>query len=398
MGIIGLTHDEQGQVKIRRSVVTKIAIGIPPTAGKNYPSTIDHFRILKKGTIDGKAGWVADTEKQEYYKKINGGNEPTSLSIVLLDDNPEEVLRSEYAWYVATGKKCYGDGEKATRRTEAHPDGAPYTPCANHDCKDLERGDCKPSADLYFMLADFPSLGTVCRLHTSSYQSIPELHSALVDLRSMMGGRLLGLPVKLFMRPEKNVYTDNNGQRVTGKTKYILGLELSASSLPKMLESVSESAKVFSELRQLMRGRKLEIEEDDNERGEELTPEFYPADKLLNAAPIEPVVDPLIAECRALMESAGVNAAGQSMMLGQYQGRLPELKAMLDKSAAPKDSPKPETAVQTGQVGASSKPTAAPRSRGRGKGQLNEGGAGSGTTAPTSDAAPPAKASGGFAF
>lgn len=383
MGIVGLTKDEQGNTIIRRTVTTKVAIGIGPTANSKYPQTIDHFRILKKGIVDGKAGWVLDDEKQNFYKSQNNGKEPVALSIVLLDDDPESVLRSEYSWYGQTGKKCWGDGEKATRRDDSG-ENKPWTPCANHGCKDLERGDCKPSGDLYFMLADFPSLGTVCRLHTSSYQSIPELHSALVDLRSMFGGRLLGLPVKLFMRPEKNVYTDNGGVRVTGKTKYILGLELSAASLPKMLESVSESAKVFSELRQLMAGRTLSIDEDPD-HDEEIAGEFYPAEKILPAAPVE---DPLIAECKALLEAAGVNAAGQSMMLGQYQGKLAELKASLTK---PKESPEPTV------------PEAPPaRGRGRGRKTLES------TTAqvcastpavavPPAATAPPAKKS-GFSF
>src|SRR5437588_8856078 len=115
-----------------------------------------------------------------------------------------------HAFWTQTGCKCHGelvqiansDGLRsemqATRRTQKHPEGEPwpgnykYTdgvkkgqpvePCGD-GCPDLERGDCRPSGDLYFMLEKFPRLGAICRVHTSSYRSIRSLSNGLMQIR-----------------------------------------------------------------------------------------------------------------------------------------------------------------------------------------------------------------------
>lgn len=329
MPIIGVTHDTQGQTMIRRSVMTKVAIGRGPTEKSNYPQKLDHFIFLKKQAAQGGVEWIDDDEKIAHYAEANGGEEPTEIVIILLDDDIDQIFRTEYALWETSGKRCSGDGEKAVR------DEKPYSPCANSGkCKEFEAGECKPSADLYFMLADFPSLGTVCRLHTSSYQSIRELYSALVDLRAMMGGRLFGLPVKLFVRPEKNVYEDGRGVRKTG-TKWVLGLELRAESLPAMLESVTQSAKVFSELKKIMGGRRLEIVEEDRDRAPEIAAEFHHIDP----APGPPAAqlpaplpeDSKLNEFLKLADAAGLNRAARHMLLGKHNGdtgaAIAEIKA-----------------------------------------------------------------------
>lgn len=103
---------------------------------------------------------------------------------------------------------------------------------------------CHPSGDLYFLLTDYPTLGTVAKLHTSSYQSIRELHAALEDIRSATGGRLMGVRVKLFVRPEKNAYTDREGNRKSG-TKHVLGRELVIDITRQLPSRTIEAANAF---------------------------------------------------------------------------------------------------------------------------------------------------------
>lgn len=329
MGIIGVTHDSDGKTIIRRSITTKVAIGRGPTGKNNYPQKLDHFIFLRKiEAEEGGVEWTDDENLTSHYEKKAGGEEPTEVVILLLDDDIDQVFRTEYAWWVQTGKKCHGDGEKAVRRTQEHNQGEPWENCANSGkCREYESGECKPSADLYFMLADFPSLGTTCRLHTSSYQSIREIYTALVDLKSMMGGRLLGLPVKLFVRPEKNVYEDNKGVKKTG-TKYVLGIELRAESLPKLLESVNESAKVFADLKKAMGGRRLELVENDGERAAEISGEFVhiagaiPASVIPRETEAEKAVTAEIAEFHRVCDEAGLNKANRHMLLGRHGGDM----------------------------------------------------------------------------
>lgn len=347
--IYGVTHDkESNQVILRRSVTTKVAIGRGPDKTSNYPKKLDHFVFLMKA--DDGLNWIDDPDKTKHYIEKADGQDPTEVWIILLDDDIDQVFRTEYAWWAKTGKKCWGDGELATRRTNENPDGAAWEPCANHNCPQLESGDCKPSADLYFMLADFPSLGTVCRLHTSSYQSIRELYTALVDLKTMMGGRLMGLPVKLFVRPEKNVYGEGE-QKKTG-TKWILGLELSAESLPKMLESVSQSAKVFADLKKAMGGRRLEITEDDTDRAPEIASEFVSAaPRAQLPAPMDPEVGRKIEEFHATAEKAGLNKANRHMLLGKHDGNIESAMAELKTlaPAQPQSANESQPAAKTGK-------------------------------------------------
>jgi hypothetical protein len=318
MPIIGVTHSKDGQTLIRRSVTTKLAIGRGPSGSRNHPEKLDHFIFLRRE--DDGLEWEDDEKMTAHYRKLADGN-PTEVTIILLDDDLDNVFRTEYAWWTKTKKRCSGDGERAVR------EGEPWQNCANSGkCEEFENGDCKPSADLYFMLADFPSLGTACRLHTSSYQSIREIYSALTDLKNMMGGRLLGLPVKLFVRPEKNTYKGSDGKDKTG-TKYVLGLEIRADSLTKMLENVTESAKVFSDLRKAMAGKRIEIVEDDEVRAPEIAGEFAPDVKIIAPAQLPPPQDPKVTEeiqaFHTLCDSMGLNQANRHFLLARHSGDIP---------------------------------------------------------------------------
>jgi len=354
--IVGVTHDKEGQTLIRRSVTVKVAIGRGPDEKRKYPEKLDHFIFLRKEQGGDSVEWVEDEAMLKHYKGLAGGEDPTEVVIILLDDIVDNVFRTEYAWWSKTGKKCYGNGEKATRRNGA--DWNERQNCANSGkCIEYEAGECKPSADLYFMLADFPSLGTACRLHTSSYQSIREIYSALNDLRNMMGGRLLGLPVKLFVRPEKNVYGEGD-QKKTG-TKYVLGLELRADSLPKMLEGVSESAKVFADLRKVM--NRVEIVEDDDARAPEIASEFVSVGSIAPAQlppPSDPKVDEEIDAFHALCDEMGLNKANRHFLLSRHNGEISLAMAELEGLKGGSrlgDAAPPQEPEKTGKKGKTGK-------------------------------------------
>jgi hypothetical protein len=176
MGILGLTHDEHGTALEKLPVTIKVAIGEGPEPGNgnNHPRRLDHF-VFKRKTLRGQdVVWLPAPDISEAH-----GANPTALGIIFLNDDPREVFRTEYAWWTPTGCKCHGqlvqtaDGSgmrfemQAWRRTQKHPEGEPWPgpqrvhcvpPCGD-GCPDLERGDCKPSGDLYFILEKFPTFG-----------------------------------------------------------------------------------------------------------------------------------------------------------------------------------------------------------------------------------------------
>jgi hypothetical protein len=271
--IIGVTHDQDGRVVQRLSVSTKVSIGLPPNGERNHPAKLDHFVFLRKKKSANRVEWEADPELTRHY-----GEQCRELHVILIDDDIENVFPSSYAWWTATERKCWGDGVSATRRTTEKPAGQPWDHCGN-GCAELASGLCKPSGDLRFVLADFPRLGSVCRIHTCSYRSIRQIHSALQEIQTFTGGRLAGITAKLTVRPEEATYFDRKEKRKKTSSIWALSLEVEGDDMRKLIANLTENARLFAETRRLLGsgGKVLEVVEDEQEQAPELTAEFYPA-------------------------------------------------------------------------------------------------------------------------
>jgi hypothetical protein len=270
--IIGVTHDQDGRVVQRLSVSTKVSIGLPPNGDRNHPTKLDHFVFLRKTKSANRVEWEADPELTRHY-----GEQCREVHIMLIDDDIENVFPSSYAWWTATERKCWGDGISATRRTPEKPGGEPWPQCGN-GCPELAAGQCKPSGDLRFVLADFPRLGSVCRIHTCSYRSIRQIHSALQEIQTFTGGRLAGITAKLTVRPEEATYFDRKEKRKKTSSIWALSLEVEGDDMRKLIANLTENARLFAETRKLLGsgGKVLEVVEDEQEQAPEVAAEFYP--------------------------------------------------------------------------------------------------------------------------
>jgi hypothetical protein len=271
--IIGVTHDHDGRVVQRLSVSTKVSIGLPPNGDRNHPTKLDHFVFLRKKKSANRVEWEADPELTRHY-----GEQCRELHIMLIDDDIENVFPSSYAWWTAIERKCWGDGVTATRRTAEKPSGQPWTTCGS-GCPELANGQCKPGGDLRFLLADFPRLGSVCRIHTCSYRSIRQIHSALQEIQTFTGGRLAGITAKLTVRPEEATYFDRKEKRKKTSSIWALSLEVEGDDMRKLIANLTENARLFAETRRLLGsgGKVLEVVEDEQEQAPEVAAEFYPA-------------------------------------------------------------------------------------------------------------------------
>lgn len=276
MAIIGLTVTKEGQAIQRLSVSTKLAVGLPPDvkAGRKAPMKLDFIIFLRK-TNDGSglnSTWEIDPVLTKHY-----GKDPREVEIILLSDDIEEVFQSRLAWFTASQLKCWGDGENATRRTAEHPDGEPWapeqSPCGR-ECPDYQKGDCKPSGDLRFMLADFPRLGSVARLHTSSHRSIQQIHSALQQLQIVTGGRLAGIKASLVVRQEKTSYMGDDNKRHSTIIP-ALSLEVQAPGMKSLIAGMVSTAALFEQTKKLLGSGHVQVLEDDNETAPEIAKEFY---------------------------------------------------------------------------------------------------------------------------
>ena len=271
--IIGVTHDQDGRVVQRLSVSTKVSIGLPPNGDRNHPTKLDHFVFLRKKKTANRVEWEIDPDLTKHY-----GEQCRNLHIMLIDDDIENVFPSSYAWWTATERKCWGDGVTATRRTAEKPGGQPWTQCGS-GCPELSSGQCKPGGDLRFVLADFPRLGSVCRIHTCSYRSIRQIHSALQEIQTFTGGRLAGITAKLTVRPEEATYFDRKEKRKKTTSIWALSLEVEGEDMQKLIANLTENARLFAETRKLLGsgGKVFEVVEDEQEQAPEVATEFYPA-------------------------------------------------------------------------------------------------------------------------
>ena len=129
------------------------------------------------------------------------------------------------------------------------------------------------------MLADFPRLGSVCRIHTCSYRSIRQIHSALQEIQTFTGGRLAGITAKLTVRPEEATYFYRKEKRKRTASIWALSLEVEGEDMQKLIANLTENARLFAETRKLLGsgGKVFEVVEDEQEQAPEVATEFYPA-------------------------------------------------------------------------------------------------------------------------
>jgi hypothetical protein len=160
--------------------------------------------------------------------------------------------------------------------------GQPIEGCGE-GCPELESGKCGPSADLYFILEKFPSLGAICRLHTGSKTSVPNLSNAVAQLHSWNGGRLKWVRAILKVTPELRWHPGQFGEWESSIVP-ILSLEIGGTTLNSLVTMMNEPAKLHLEAQLGSAGEQrgpFVVRESEVERAPEIADEFYPQNKSL---------------------------------------------------------------------------------------------------------------------
>ena len=362
MGILGLTHDENGAALEKLPVTIKVAIGEGPTPDdeNGSPRALFHF-VFKRRTMRGQTVcWEPAPDIAKVF-----GDKPTELGVIFLHDDPREVCPSEYALWTRKGRLCHGElvqiandnapryEMQAIRRTTEHPEGESWP--GNHKyvdgpmmgqlvegcgegCPELESGKCGPSADLYFILEKFPSLGAVCRLHTGSKTSVPNLSNAVAQLHSWNGGRLKWVRAVLKVTPQLRWHPGQFGEWQSSVVP-ILSLEIGGTTLNSLSDKMNEPAKLRLEAQPASPGeqrRPFVVRESEVERAQEIADEFYPRNKnLLEEQTGAIIQSPGDAElCVRICEIArmlGYNAAKTKMLVGQWRLDLVGLERKLQR-------------------------------------------------------------------
>ncbi len=360
MGILGLTHDENGSALEKLPVTIKVAIGEGPAPDdeNGSPRALFHF-VFKRRTMRGQTVcWEPAPDIAQVF-----GDKPTELAVIFLHDDPREACPSEYALWTRKGRLCHGElvqiangnaphyEMQAIRRTAEHPEGESWP--GNHKyvdgpmmgqsvegcgegCPELESGKCGPSADLYFILEKFPSLGAICRLHTGSKTSVPNLSNAVAQLHSWNGGRLKWVKAILKVTPELRWHPGQFGEWQSSVVP-ILSLEIGGTTLNSLGDKMNEPIKLRLEAQQACAGeqrRPFVVREHEVERAPEITAEFYPQNRNLPEEQTGAIIQsPGNAElCARICEVArmlGYNAAKTKMLVGQWRLDLVGLERKL---------------------------------------------------------------------
>jgi len=343
--IVGITHDKDGTELQRLAVTHKVAIGVPPREGRNSPDKLDHFIFQRHCLRDGRVAWEIDEEITKHY-----GERCREFWIMFHSDDISQIFQNELAWWGASGKKCWGDGLTAIRRTEKKPSGEVWSPCKEAGCVDYLAERCSECSDLYFVPVDYPCLGSVWKLHSNGIRSIGQLHSSLTQLYNTFD-RLAGLRMMLKVSPEKTSFVDKKDGKRKSTTIFALSLELDAEDYRKMIAKVVEPALEFDRARRMLSaGTKVEYEvEDDPEQAQApaITAEFYPENQEAEPPASVPEADE---ELKKLFDALSMNQAQRYQALGQYRENLGALKARLraevekrpEAEPPGKTAPKPE--------------------------------------------------------
>lgn len=246
-------------------------------------------------------------------------------------------------------RQCYE--MQAIRRTTEHPEGEAWP--GNHKyaegpkkgqpiegcgegCPELESGKCGPSADLYFILEKFPSLGAICRLHTGSKTSVPNLSNAVAQLHNWNGGRLKWVRAILKVTPELRWHPGKYGEWESSVVP-ILSLEIGGTTLNSLGNERNEVTKLRPESQPAFAPdprRPFVVRESEVERAQEIANEFYPRNRNLleeqaGAIIQSPVHDELCSTICELARMLGYHPVKTKILVGQWRQDLVGLERKL---------------------------------------------------------------------
>lgn len=362
MAILGVTHDEQGNPLQRLAISRKVSIGLPAgEGGRRAPQKLDHFRITVK---DATGNWIEDEELREQIeenrKPKEKGKPLRSIDIILLSDDIEEAFPTQRAWWSASEKRCYGDGKTAYRSSNAIPGadkefpGQRWIPWPNcgPECPEVKNGHCKPSGRLHFMLPERPVLGSVCIYNTTSYQTVGNIFSSLLQIKDIAKGRLKGILLKMVLSSGKTTYKDKGGKPHSSNA-FFVNIDFISDDHKRLISSLVEESLLY-EKSILLQEKKVagligpkkvaytEVEElPEQEEAQILHPEFYTKGEE-EAAPQDPT-DDFHEDFNEHCDRLKLSKVKRDMLLAQYAGEdLDSLLRFLSKFTEYCDKLKPK--------------------------------------------------------
>lgn len=315
-------------VDTRKEAETAFTAAWKKAATCTYPRKAAYFNFTKPGiTTDGGTVYYPDFDAIEAHSFIdpNKPGTPTEIDIIFLDNEPFE---GGYQNWSAADLKCYGDGENAMRvlsmantpeeqelAKAAAKAKSKYFPiiggCWTKDCPYSKEtagpngriipAACKPSMTIKFQLVRKPRVGGTAFFHTGSYKSISQIFSSIQRIKTMTGGRIAGIPLKMVVRSHK---TSHNGQTAIQQN---VSIEFREQDMDSMREALISQAWKFEQASRALEPAVIPVELDLND-DDILAGEAYIDDEV-EAPLVSPAAAPTVAATQSLQERLRSEAA-----------------------------------------------------------------------------------------
>lgn len=135
------------------------------------------------------------------------GNKPTALDVIFMLNDEIRMFPQALKMYSASGLKCIGNGEQASRLNESTYRFEPMPHCP---CDKLASRDCGKRANLLVMIPTV-SNGGLYQIDTGSQDSIDNINGYFEFLKLTLG-RIANIPLKLKRIPHQKPW---QGQMTT---------------------------------------------------------------------------------------------------------------------------------------------------------------------------------------
>lgn len=208
--------------------IGKIRLGIKEVSQKTnnpYPRAVDYFVC----NADQSTPESAAKAFHDVY-----GDQPKSLDIMLPTEQIDQFFAQFFRRYgKGSGLLCKSDGETAVA-LDTETGELIEQPCVHDECEWYQKKHCRHIGTFQFLLPTVPGLG-IWQIDTTSTNSIINLNSAIDFIRTLTGGRIAGIPLKLIVRPKE---VTAEGKK---KTVYVLDIASEQLKLEDILRNATKT-------------------------------------------------------------------------------------------------------------------------------------------------------------
>jgi hypothetical protein len=183
------------------------------------PVKYDHFEIVTMQR-DAAGRFIKDSALMDRLMQAQNVQKLLEIPIRLLFDDPDLNFFTRYAAYSGKSIWCSGDGEEAQRIGKDGKFSPVQCPCEHLEATYAGQIKCKPLGNLRCLIEGVDRVGGIWSFRTTSWNTVNAILSSMALIRTITGGPLAGIPLKMVLAP-KTVNTPDGKSMVA----YIVSLE-----------------------------------------------------------------------------------------------------------------------------------------------------------------------------